>query len=285
MLITLFYLLPRLLLATIPRSYAVATANPPSTPKIFRPLELPSSLIAQDSNLTDTNVLPSCNGRLYGRNLRYASCMQVNRVMSSTTDFRSFGERGTGNYQGNLPFRYLSRDGLCAIDLSHAPGMDWDTVRPNDLKEAARLVIQICVRGKPNEGGQITGLGTSGGLNLRVVPYIPPNVVCGGPSTGPSWMTCRSLIDRMPANTKRQTFGRADSDTTTVPLPWGYTTTERRCALLLDGREPGPVSEGGDWYQMWLAANAIDFMCVQSGRNGTATGLGKVSRLCDVFSI
>ncbi|KAI4127650.1 MAG: hypothetical protein LQ338_003098 [Usnochroma carphineum] len=193
--------------------------------------------------------------------------------MSLDTALRSFGERGTGVYDAPLPFRYLSLDGLCAIDLSHAAGVISDSIVPAELNDAALLVYQICLSGTPNEGGLATGLGVNRGLALRVVPYRP-SVTCGPDGSGPPWKTCRGILDAMPANNKRQVFGPKDDDRTTVALPWSFTTGLRSCGLIIDNIQPGSVSDTGDWYKLWAAANAVNFMCNQSGKRGVATGLG-----------
>ncbi|KAL8650496.1 MAG: hypothetical protein Q9210_003790 [Variospora velana] len=219
--------------------------------------------------------LLSCSGAKFGRNLRLASCVQVYMAMSSYTVPRTFGERFTGEWDAPLPFRYLSHDGLCAIDLSHAAGVDGDTVAPVDLKEAARLIIQVCIAVSPNEGGLVTGLGVNKALSLRIVPYRP-TVTCGPDGTFSSDdLACRDVLDRMPANNKRQVFGPKGQPGTTVGLPWGYTTGRRKCGAVVDTSEEGKISDESDWYKIWAAANAVDFMCCQEGRRGVATGLGE----------
>ncbi|KAL8734994.1 MAG: hypothetical protein Q9166_001119 [cf. Caloplaca sp. 2 TL-2023] len=195
--------------------------------------------------------------------------------MSSYTTPNSFGERGTGDYDAPLPFRYLSHDGLCAVDLAHASGVLSDVVAPIDLKIATRIVISTCVLakpGEPNTGGLLTGLGQNKALALRVVSY-KPEVTCGPEGSGPPWVSCRHIIDKMPANNKRQIFGPKDDARTTIPLPWRYTTVRQRCKLTVDGIEPRSVTTS-DWYKVWAAANAVDFMCSQLGKRGAATVIG-----------
>ncbi|KAL8986746.1 MAG: hypothetical protein Q9177_003986 [Variospora cf. flavescens] len=259
---------------------------PPSEPhNISWPSNSSSPILDPSSEANPLNVpalsnaLLSCSGKDYGRNLRLASCVQVYRAMSSYTVPRSFGERFTGEWDAPLPFRYLSHDGLCAIDLSHAAGVNGDIVAPVDLKEAASLIIRICIAVSPNQGGLVTGLGVNNGLSLRIVPYRP-TVTCGPDrSFLPDDLACRDVIDKMPANNKRQVFGPKDQPGTTVGLPWGYTTGRRKCGAVVDTIEEGKISEESDWYKIWAAVNAVDFMCCQVGRRGVATGLGDHKRL------
>jgi hypothetical protein len=248
---------------------------------IYWPLESPApiagpSLAATTSNestLTAGHI--SCNGQQYGRNLNLQSCLQVHHAMSALPKPKTFGQRGTGfTYDAPLPFRYLSHDGLCAIDISHVAGVDFDTVAPIDLKQAAESLIAICVSGQPSIGGISTGLGVNKGLLMRIVPYRP-SVHCGPEDTGPPWVSCRHIIDRIPASSQQQVFGPAGWDNTTVPIPWAKTSTAKRCVMLINAIAPGQVSDSSDWYKIWAAANAVDYMCAQLGKNGLALGLGE----------
>ncbi|KAL8838495.1 MAG: hypothetical protein Q9176_005047 [Flavoplaca citrina] len=198
--------------------------------------------------------------------------------MSAYSIPQTFGERGTGQYDAPLPFRYASHDGLCALDLAHTSGVLSDSIAPVDLKVAARLLISVCVGQAPSQGGLLTGLGQNKALALRLMPYRP-TVTCGPDGSGPPWRSCRDIVDLMPANNKKQVFGPRGDTRTTVPLPWRYTTTRHRCGVIVDGDEPGRITDTGDWYKIWVATNAVEFMCTQLGRNGTAVSLGDNKRL------
>ncbi|KAL8647360.1 MAG: hypothetical protein Q9210_005607 [Variospora velana] len=235
------------------------TKNPSHLPhadasKIYWPLQspfpvTPSNPASNTANTSTQASLPTCNGRLYGRNLNLASCRQVWDVMSNYPGTKSFGQRRSeGFFEAPLPFRYLSHDGRCAVDLAHARGVTSDIASPLDLKNAAMAIIQVCVGLPPNEGGLITGLGETGGISLRVVPYRP-SVVCGLDGSGPPWVTCRDFIDKMPTDSNPQIFGPRDADTTTVPVPYKHTSIRRRCGMIINTSDSRgrAISEGGDW--------------------------------------
>ena len=254
--------------------------SPPST-KLYWPLDSPGVLSNPNydlppSNTSNLSALPiSCDGKLYGRNFRLASCLQINIAMSSDVHPKTFGKRGTGDeWDAPLPFRYLSNDGLCAIDVGIRAGETFDTISPMELKEAASWLIRICVSIDPSEGGLYSYLGVNKALSLRIVRYRP-NVLCGPEGSGPPWMTCRRIIDQMSADSQKQIFGSRQFANTTVIVPWRYTTVKRRCAMTIDGTAPGLVSDTADWYKIWFAANAVDYMCAQVGRKGVAMGLGE----------
>ncbi len=152
--------------------------------------------------------------------------------------------------------------------------MDFDTIAPNDLKEAARSLVAICVSGQPNIGGMVTGLDVNKGLILRIVPYRP-SVLCDPQGTGAPWVTCRHIIDRISATDDPQVFGLKGWDNTTIPISWAKTSAARRCVMLVKAIVPGQASDSSDWYKLWAAANAVDYMCGQFGENGIALGLGE----------
>ncbi|CAF9912602.1 MAG: hypothetical protein HETSPECPRED_000984 [Heterodermia speciosa] len=249
-----------------------------ASPSIDWPLEASAPVASANSSNTSTlttgNAKQISCGQRFGRNLNIASCLQVYHAMSSSPDPKTFGERGTGTYDAPLPFRYLSHDGLCAIDVSHIVGLEFDTIAPSDLKEAAESIIVVCIFGQPNIGGIATGLGVNKGISMRIVPYRP-SVYCGPEGTGPPWITCRHIIDNIPANNEPQIWGPKDWENTTVQIPWAMTSNAKRCTMVVDGIAPGPVSDSTDWYKIWAAANAVDYMCTQQGKGGLALRLGK----------
>ena len=257
-------------------------------PDAFAPIARPSfgTDPSNTSTLTAKNEKTITCGQQYGRNLNLMSCLQVFHRMSQDPGPKTFGERGSGTFDAPLPFRWLSHDGLCAVDLSHVAGVEFDTIAPSDLKEAAESIIAICIYGRPNLGGIATGLGVNKGLVIRIVPYRP-SVYCGPQGTAPPWITCRHVLDVIPANNEPQIFGPKAWENTTVAIPWARTTDARRCAMVVDGIAPGLVSDSSDWYKIWAAANAVDYMCTQLGHTGLALGLGERYSLlaCRLFSL
>ena len=193
----------------------------------------------------------NCNGKAFGKNLNVASCLDALNRMPSNDEIVIFGERHRGTWGGNLPYRILSIDGLCALDLSHRAGAYFDSITPRELKENARALINICVKGNPNEGGVVSNIGYKGDLAIRVIPYRP-SVHCS--SSEPSYdfrSDCRLMIDEMPVDGTRQIFGqRNDPDPEiTVKIPFGFTTRRKRCSIYFDTMVPGDGKDAYDWYK------------------------------------
>ena len=248
---------------------------------VYWPIDSPVAAYLPPLNATSHNVSTvgapqySCNGALYGRNLNLASCNQVWRLMSEDMAMETYGQRGEGKWRQTLPFRYLSKDGLCAIDISHSARANHDQMRPGDMKQVVRVLIDVCVRGNPNQGGIASNLGVHGNLAVRVVPYRP-KVICGAPGSGAPWISCRDIIDEMPADGEQTVFGPKDDPETKVPIPFVLTTRAQRCSLWIKSQTHGvEVKDTYDWYKMWAAASAVDFMCTLSGRAGKAYDLGE----------
>ena len=222
----------------------------------------------------------SCNGALYGRNLNRDSCEQVYNFMSMDPSEITFGERHEGFWQANLPFRWLSRDGRCAVDLGHTKGVISDQMAPAEIKRMVRVLLEVCVRGSPNEGGMMSNIGQNGNLLLRIVPY-KPTVTCGPEDSAPPWITCRDIMDDMPTDGKKVTFGPRSDPETTVALPWAMTAGSRKCVVAIEETEMGAVKDTWTWYNMWLAANAVDYMCIHLGKRGVAVNLGEFLLLAE----
>lgn len=254
--------------STSVKAYA-GTFWPLESPNPISAYPSPNSLTSNSSEL-DAPRVPnfSCNGAAYGRNLKLRSCVAAIEIMSNEPSIVTFGQRGKGTWDANLPFRWLSRDGQCAIDLGHTQEFESDAIKAIDLQEIAKALLNICVveRGRlPNEGGLVTNIGENGNLLLRMVKY-KPSVTCGPDNSGPPWPTCRYVVDNMPTGGRKETFGPRDDRETTVPLPWGVTAGPRICKVVVDGTEAGAVKDTGTWYTMWLAANAVDYMSVMITR-------------------
>lgn len=216
-----------------------------------------------------------CNGKAYGKNLKISSCLQALLRMPQGTKALTFGERNQGDWDGVLPYRILSPDGLCAIDISHRAKILSDQISASELRQSVELVIEICVKGKPNEGGVVSNIGKNGNLAVRVMPY-KPSVRCGHPLSAPPIANCKLILDHMPANGTKEVYGQKDDTDPkiTIKLPATITGRRRRCQLLIDTLVPGTGKDTSDWYNLWAAATAIEYMCLYFGRNGTALELG-----------
>ena len=193
----------------------------------------------------------SCNGTTYGKNLNVGSCLQALGKMPTGSRSVVFGQRGRGDWEANLPLRVLSTNGVCAIDVSHRAGAIFDSISPSELKESARILIDVCVRGKLNTGGVLSNIGKHGNLALRVTPYRP-KVRCGPEGSSPPPVDCRNLVDRMPADGAKQVFGPKDDPDPeiTVQLPKSLTTTVQQCQVVVDTLLPGEGKDATDWYKL-----------------------------------
>lgn len=230
----------------------------------------------------------SCNGKAYGKNLRLASCLEALRKMPPGNSRISFGARHHGEWDANLPFRILSSDGLCALDISHKAGAISDHSTASKMKTYAGLLINVCVETKPNEGGVVANIGENGNLAIRATPYRP-NVRCASSGTklDPPVNDCRAVIDEMPTDGKREVFGRRDDPDPEITwkLPTGYNTWRRRCLVHVDTLEPGSGKDASDWYKLctYRTKLLISLTAVVSIRKTIAEGKVLARRL-DLYS-
>ena len=159
------------------------------------------------------------------------------------------------------------------------------------LSEAAEVIFESCVEGPVNQGGVIGNLGVLKKLAIRIVSYRPTVQCSNEPGgRGPPSASCRGLIDHMPATYNHQIFGPRHAEGVEVGLPKSFmegemsylsfveppeliiaTAVTQECVITADS--VGNPTEA-TWYMIYLAAVAIDVMCVRRGLAGNATHIG-----------
>ena len=105
----------------------------------------------------------SCSGLYFGAGLQSASCFQAWQQMPRSNFVQSYGgrpPRGERQLKDvELPLRYLSDDGLCAIDVNqkrHLVGREGDWTTDAVISDNAKLVLDHCVgQGAQGVGGMI----------------------------------------------------------------------------------------------------------------------------------
>ena len=93
-------------------------------------------------------------GSRYGTSLSEYSCqnawLKIDRYSSIPESFRP---RPTSS-ETPLPIRYLSDDGMCAIDIVNTDGTSGDITTGMEIAQQAKLLVDRCVRWE-NKGGFI----------------------------------------------------------------------------------------------------------------------------------
>ena len=130
----------------------------PASTLFFPPFNSINSFSGNPANHTNYDVDPilndtfNCIPRAYGRDLNRDSCRHAWDKIEQTDTPRTFNSRpsGRGQYpqipiKSRLPIRYLSDDGLCAIDLRMHSSSKRDTSTTRAIAAAADLVLRNCV--------------------------------------------------------------------------------------------------------------------------------------------
>ena len=94
-----------------------------------------------------------CSDQRFGRALDKPSCWNAWDKMPRSSDQHELHPRLPGRHTG-VPIRYLSDDGLCAIDVRISVGSEGDTTTDRAIAGAARSVLFECVEGH-GWGGQL----------------------------------------------------------------------------------------------------------------------------------
>lgn len=160
-----------------------------------------------------------------------------------------------------------------------------------DLAQAALVVLTTCVKSPINQVGVAGKLGLVAVLAIRIVPYEAKVACTDVPGRRPPPVgSCRNLLDMLPASYDHKKFGPHHASGVDVGLlqslmerkacPFPIitsrglirdTTAEKRCVIGANSSMSATVA---NWYIIYLAATAVDAMCVRRGLAGTATDIG-----------
>ncbi|MCJ1452682.1 hypothetical protein MMC28_003025 [Mycoblastus sanguinarius] len=235
--------------------------------------------------LSDNNANVLCNGERFGINLSRGSCNLALQRMNQTTDIYNWGQRrtpGAINFNVKLPFRILSYDGFCAVDIVHKKGAISDYASGLEVHTAAQRVLNGCVKsGAPNEGGYVGSVGQSGNLVVIVRLYTPVVRCMGDSRSAPPRGSCQKVLDALPVSMESLVFGPMGNPTVRAILPRSFAAAYTNCrmgARISVGQTP----DTSRWFDMWAGAIAVNTLCVQNGRIGKVYQIGANGRL-EVF--
>lgn len=176
-----------------------------------------------------------------------------------------------------VPIRYLSDDGICAIDLRLQGGTTDDISSEMYVTDAAKEVIVACVRGKA-EGGRREVISLNHRMWIQVSAYEPQVDCEPQPVTAPSYDSCAQALQKLPAAFANLKFARGSSSQVSsgcqLPRKWTAPPDPSRttCQVTVDTK-PGTLNKES-WWRIYHGGIAINEMCVQHGFTGTAINLG-----------
>ena len=180
---------------------------------------LPPTVDLINSTLLNVSLgEPSCLTK-YGVGVQSASCMNAWQQIPRDSELRLYGLRADfaagAPVDVGLPLRYLSDDGLCAIDIRSKSDNDpelkmADLAKNIEVSQAAKFVLDRCVR-EQRMGGSILDFSRRNLLVLVITSY-EPKAVCDHASLEPPFEPfCRKVVQNMPARRTKDVFAfRAD---------------------------------------------------------------------------
>ncbi|KAL8715697.1 MAG: hypothetical protein Q9225_006304 [Loekoesia sp. 1 TL-2023] len=218
-------------------------------------LDAPDPLSVLRNATQPLNYLYECDGDRFGTDLPLLSCIDALKLILDVNAKFRFGPRTEGRVVNfKTPYRFLSNDGLCAVDFERHPGVITDYARGKDLRVA----------------------GDRRGIDLIIRTYTPHVQCSSSTATAPTFGTCLNILDSQVPNYRDvKVFGRSGEPNIDQALPQTFVDSlSRRCSLVVNTR--GPV-DSARWYDIWGAATAIDAMCGRQlpNKGGVATGLGE----------
>ncbi|KAM0797607.1 hypothetical protein BDR22DRAFT_975124 [Usnea florida] len=224
-------------------------------------------------NITASSVV-LCDPNL-GVDLDKESCDNAIRKIERATGPVTFGERGTGNWDIVLPYRFLSDDGLCTVDVKSAAGHQPDVYTWGGVSRNAFRILDKCVGDQAvTTGGAVLNLGLEGELHL-VLSKAVRTVQCPGSSSiaAPPYSSCQDLLSKLPVWTDQTMFGRAGAPGVQIKLPKIFYSGDNECALAV-GLNPGNASDTATWTGIWDAAVQGTELCAKNGSPGVVDAFG-----------
>ncbi|KAI4235597.1 MAG: hypothetical protein LQ352_008078 [Teloschistes flavicans] len=148
---------------------ALACSALPAAPNEINLLTTPAPLMNPPlpalgngrSSLNDSQR--DCRGAQYGTNLNYDSCLDAFRTFELGTYPSPIQVRkrntGEGVFAIWLPYRLISGNGVCTIDIVRKGTADFDTTSGPELSRAMWKLINQCVRDEGGQGGVASNIG------------------------------------------------------------------------------------------------------------------------------
>ncbi|KAG6991082.1 hypothetical protein G7Y79_00057g090640 [Physcia stellaris] len=221
-----------------------------------------------------------CSGGRFGVRLSRIRCDNAWEKIEQSIQPQLFAQRDTEEDIFSLPFRYLSDDGSCAIDLSLIDKEGVDVCNGLGIAHAARRLIDECIvdrtKGGPNVGGVTSDFTPRGNLIVTLSHYTS-TVECIPPAANPPTVeSCNDVLQAMPASTDVEVFTKHAVERT-VHVPWFLVDKKfgsNRCKLNVNLYRSGAIMETTTWFNIWTAGVAINEICIKRGMLGTAYSLG-----------
>ncbi|KAL2049305.1 hypothetical protein ABVK25_010402 [Lepraria finkii] len=220
-----------------------------------------------------TNIYPNCDSERFGSNLNRVSCYEAWRRIGTSTVLRNVVQRRKSlTADGYLPMRYLSTDGLCAIDVVFRPGVLEDVVSSKQISIAADTVLARCVTGRHvTIGGYTASVGFNKNIIVIVRQYTP-NVKCGKEyGLPPPVGSCPPVQLLLPVDGEVLRFGPTGIGMNNqVITPKTISIPRNPCRILVDVAGP---SDTTTWFDLWEALVAINVMCLGKNQAGISPNL------------
>ncbi|KAG7009582.1 crossover junction endonuclease [Physcia stellaris] len=244
-------------------------------------VQIPPASHHASTNITEEPTM-ACYSK-YGSTLREESCLDALRSISSDSRVRLFGQTGDAT-QIELPIRFLSVDGQCAIDveLFHRRMGDVEVSSWSAIREGARRIISRCVE-KPPEGsrrrpGGIGGIHRHLGLNRWLSVFVrsyDPNVRCSEEIFFDPADHCATTLSKMPISAAIYTWlprGAPPVGRSRVFVPKLYEDANDYCFATIN-LSFGDVEEAS-YLDLWRGAYAVYWMCIRRNCHGVSLNHG-----------
>ncbi|KAL9577506.1 MAG: hypothetical protein Q9212_006318, partial [Teloschistes hypoglaucus] len=259
------------------------------------------------SALSSGDGISRCDGSTYRSNLQISSCQNAVLQIPQTQSSVRFKWRSPGGSPSDLPLpqRFISKDGLCIVEVVLKDKALYGRAKWSEIAKAAVDMYFGCVVPK-GEGSMAMDIGKprispffvfppftpppspvsaliahlagptpliqtgeDKTLGLIMTSYTP-RVTCLSVRDAPPIANCQGILDRINSSPIPRLFGIPGKAKPDVPLPKLMQEAQKQCQFIVRTSDAQAFDDWSSWYEIWEAAQALVGMCIRYGKTGFA---------------
>ncbi|KAL9583582.1 MAG: hypothetical protein Q9203_005022 [Teloschistes exilis] len=223
-----------------------------------------------------------CNGAAYGKDLNVKSCVEAQKLIPTTDSPLKFGQRFRQGVDVPTPWRWVSTDGKCVIEVPETKLQSAPQGSYLDLSTAADDMVELCLEiiGWTKLENDVLPASSE----LSRLPILHRREEHGGDHEEDVGRERQKKFRS--ARAPRSSSGATDNVhfewvTTSLAFYDSQMLTLHAANQLYSSQLVATVDltttnqDAATWYDIWAATAALDAICVRKGMAGSASWLGE----------
>jgi len=198
------------------------------------------------------------------------------KINAMDKNSRSWGVRGTGQFDNNLPRRFINPTGECVVDTVLTRGASVAHASMNQIFQGGHAIWKKCVQ-PAGLGGAADPIGGDNNLVVLMSKYTSKATCWGFIDNDNITNSCQSILDTMPTDTQTVSFGGRSR----IRLPLFLRSADGRCELQLIKLQGH--CDKSSWREVWDYGVELNGVCAAQKKRGNSPAFGANGRL--LFSL